>query len=144
MTATAFWLIQGPGWLLFAYLAIAQGLAALNYDLGVRMGTQEPTSKITEVGAAFWWGLAAADLAFYMPLLGVALVGHWIGTGWATPAMAAALGVTVYWPLASLFTIMRARNAPGWSLPKEHQYWIVLPLIALWGAGALAWLCLAS
>lgn len=30
-----------------------------------------------------------------------------------------------------------ARGALGWSLPKEAQYWVVLPIIALWGVVGL-------
>lgn len=133
----AFWIIQGPGWVLFAYLVIAQCTAAFSYELGVRMGTQEPREQITEVGTAFWWGLALADLVFYTPLLGVGLIAHWAGSGLAGPLLGAALGTTVYWPIVSLATVWRARGAPGWSLPKEAQYWVVLPMIASWGLIAL-------
>jgi len=138
------WMILLPGGLLFAYLAVAQCLSAVSYDLGVRMGAQEPPEQITEVGAAFWWGLALADLAFYTPLLGAGLIGFWLQTGWADIVLAAALGVTVYWPLASLATVWRARGAAGWSLPKEGQYWVVLPVIAAWGAWGLWHLTAAS
>ena len=50
----SFYAVQVPGWLLLGYLAYAQGITALGYDLGVAMGTQEPSEMITEVGAAFW------------------------------------------------------------------------------------------
>ncbi len=129
----AFWIIQIPGWLLFIYLVIAQCTAAFSYKLGVRMGTQEPATQITAVGAALFWAFAFADLVFYTPLLGLGLVGHLLGSSWSTLVLGAALGVTVYWPIASLATVAAARNAPGWSLPKERQYWLVLPLITLWG-----------
>ena len=137
-----FWGIQVPGWALLLYLVVAQCLPAFNYDIGVRMGTQEPADRITEVGAAFWWGLAFADLIFYTPLLAVGLVGQIIVADWAPLVLAAALGVTVYWPIASLATVARARGAPGWDLPKEEQYWIVLPVIAAWGLAGLLGLIL--
>lgn len=138
-----FWIIQGPGWLLFAYLVVAQCLSAFCYRLGVRMGTQEPEAQVTRVGVAFWWAIALADLVFYTPLLGAGLAGHWLGAGWGTVALAGALGITVYWPVFCLAVVVRARGAPGWSLPKERQYWIVLPVIALWGAAGL-WLLAAG
>ena len=72
---TGFWLLQGPGWLLLLYLVYAQGIPALDYELGVAMGTQEPAAEITEVGAAFWWGFALGDLVIYMPLLAAGLAG---------------------------------------------------------------------
>ncbi|MCP4098688.1 MAG: hypothetical protein GY748_20870 [Planctomycetaceae bacterium] len=132
-----FWIIQGPGWALFTYLVVAQCVAAFSYDLGVRMGTQEPSNQVTQVGVALFWGFAFADLIFYTPLLGVGLVAHWIGTNWAVAALAAALGTTIYWPVTCLATIWKARGAEGWNLPKESQYWVVLPIIAGWATIAL-------
>lgn len=137
----AFWLVQGPGWLLVAYLAVAQGLSALRYEWGVRMGTQEPAERITRIGVAFFWAFAFADLV-YTPLLAIGLAGYWAGAGWAAPILAAALGITVYWPIVCLAAVAHARGTPGWTLPKERDYWIVLPIIALWGAVAL-WLVAA-
>ncbi|MCP3972600.1 MAG: hypothetical protein GY717_20210 [Rhodobacteraceae bacterium] len=133
----AFWAIQGPGWLLVAYLVVAQCLSAVSYGLGVRLGMQEPAGQITEVGVGFFWAFAFADLVFYTPILALGLVGHWLGSGWGVPVLAAALGTTVYWPIVCLAGVARTRGAPGWSLPKERDYWIVLPGIALWGAWGL-------
>lgn len=137
MAELVFWFVQAPGWLLFLYLLFAQCVSAFSYQLGVRMGTQEPAEQITEVGAAFWWALAFADLVFYTPILGLGLVAHALDLDWATLVLGAALGATIYWPIASLATVWKARGAPGWSLPKERQYWVVLPLIAGWGFVAL-------
>ena len=144
MDGFAFWFIQLPGWLLFVYLVIAQCTAAISYQLGVKMGTQEPAKQITEVGVAFWWGVAFADLVFYTPLLGLGLIGHWLEVGWAPPVLGAALGTTVYWPIVSLATVRSARGKPGWSLPKERQYWIVLPIFASWGLLGLILLGLSA
>lgn len=133
----AFWGLQGPGWLLFAYLVVAQGVPAFDYDTGVAMGTQEAAAAITEVGVAFWWGFAVGDLLVYIPLLALGLLGHLLGTAWGRVALAAALGITVYWPVVSLAAVVDARGAPGWTLAGEAAYWIVLPPIALWGAWGL-------
>ncbi len=138
MNSTAvFWSIQIPGWLLIAYLIVAQCMSAVSYSLGERMGTQEPARNITEVGVAFWWALAFADLVFYTPLLVTGLIGHWLGAMWGPIVLGAALGITVYWPVVCLATVRRARHAKGWSLPKERDYWIVLPVIAAWGVWGL-------
>ena len=130
----SFWFIQGPGWLLFAYLVYAQAIPAFDYDLGVSMGTQESADVITEVGTAFWYGFAFADLVFYIPLLGVALVGHWRITRWHRIVMAAALGITIYWPITALASVVVAAGAPGWHLVDLTAYWIVLPIIVIWAA----------
>ena len=51
--------------------------------------------------------------------------------------MAAALGITVYWPIVCLAALVDARGAPGWNIADEVPYLIVLPLIAAWGAWGL-------
>ena len=134
MSNIAFWVIQVPGWLLFAYLVVAQCTAAVSYALGVKMGTQEPAERITDVGVAFFKGYAGADLIFYVPLLGLGLFGHAVGASWSAILLGAALGITVYWPIACLWTVSAARGAKGWDLPKEEQYWMVLPIIGGWAA----------
>lgn len=141
-TNLLFWTLQLPGWVLFLYLVIAQCTSAVNYRLGVQMGTQEPSEQITQVGVAFWWAMAFGDLVFYTPILGLGLLGQLFCTSWATPVLSAALGITIYWPIVSLATVVKARNAPGWSLPKERDYWKVLPLISIWGCWGLMLICL--
>lgn len=128
--------LQIPGWLLFAYLVYAQAIPAFDYELGVRMGTQEPAAKITEVGTAFWYGFAFADLVFYIPLLGIGLLGHRQESRWWRPVLGAALGITIYWPIVALAAVVAARDAAGWSI-DETAYWIVLPLIAAWALWGL-------
>lgn len=132
-----FWALQGPGWLLLLYLVYAQGVTALGYELGVAMGTQEPASAITAVGTAFWYGFALGDLLVYIPLLAAGLIGHLGARPWGGVCMAAALGITVYWPLVCLAAVVSARGAPGWNLPAEAPYWVVLPPIAAWGLWGL-------
>ena len=144
MSDLTFWIIQAPGWLLLIYLGIAQCLPVFDYSIGVRMGTQEPLERITEVGSAFFWGIAFGDLVAYVPLLGAGLIGHWSSASWAVPVLAAALGITIYWPIFCLATVRRARGIEGWSLPKERDYWIVLPIIAGWAAVSLLLLTIAA
>ena len=56
--SVARWLLHVPGWLLLAYLIYAQAIPAFDYELGVRMGTQEPARSVTDIGVAY--GLVAA------------------------------------------------------------------------------------
>lgn len=132
-----FWLLQVPGWLLLFYLIYAQAIPAFSYETGVAMGTQEPSEQITEVGVAFWYGFAFADLVTYIPLLAAGLIGHYLGKMWGRVIICAALGITLYWPVVCLAAVIAARNAAGWNITDESPYWIVLPLIALWGAWGL-------
>jgi len=133
----SFWLLQGPGWLLLIYLIYAQAIPAFNYELGVTMGTQESADKITEVGTAFWYGFAFGDLLVYIPLLALGLVGHGLSKQWGQVIFGAALGITVYWPIVCLAAVVAARGATGWHIEDEAAYWVVLPLIAFWGAWGL-------
>lgn len=130
------YLVQLPGWLLLLYLVYAQGPAAFDYDLGVRMGTQEPAQSITEVGAAFWYGFAFADLVVYIPLLAAGLIGFRLGARWGRVLLAAALGITVYWPVVVLAAAVDARDAAGWTI-DDTAYWVVLPVIFIWALIAL-------
>lgn len=135
--SASFWFLQIPGWLLLAYLIYAQGITAFGYELGVQMGTQEPAERITEIGTAFWYGFALGDLLTYIPILLAGLIGHLYARTWGRVLFAAALGITFYWPIVCLVTVVDARNEPGWNITDETPYWIVLPLIALWGAWGL-------
>jgi hypothetical protein len=132
-----YWSVQIPGWLLLAYLVYAQAIPAFDYQLGVRMGTQEPADQISDVGVAFWYGFAFADLVLYIPLLAAGLIGLLRQAHWAVPVAAAAFGITIYWPIVCLAALVDARGAPGWNLGDETAYWIVLPIIAMWGIWAL-------
>ena len=130
------WSLQVPGWLLFVYLVYAQGIPAFDYELGVRMGTQESAQNITDVGAAFWYGFAFADLVIYIPMLAAGLVGHWLGRAWSRAILGAALGITIYWPVVVLAAAVDARDAAGWAI-DEADYWVVLPVIAFWALWGL-------
>ena len=128
-----FLLLQGPGWLLLFYLIYAQAIPAFDYEFGVAMGTQEPPEMISEVGTAFWYGFAFGDLVIYIPLLTMGLIGHLTGKKWSSCLLGAALGITAYWPVVCIASVVAARDATGWKLENEAPYWILLPLIMLWG-----------
>ena len=132
-----FWVLQGVGWLYLIYLIYAQAIPAFDYELGIALGTQEPSEKITEVGTAFWYGFAFGDLVTYIPLLMMGLIGYWLGKMWGRILLAAALGITVYWPIVCLAAIIAARDSAGWNLTDETSYWIILPIITLWGIWGL-------
>jgi hypothetical protein len=131
-----FWLVQIPGWLLVAYLTYAQAISAFDYELGVRMGTQESAAQITEVGAAFWYGFAFADLVVYIPLLVAGLLGHWGSRAWSKMVLGPALGITIYWPVVVLAAAVDARDATGWII-DEAPFWFVLPTIGVWALWCL-------
>lgn len=132
-----FWILQVSGWILLAFLIYGQGIAAFDYDLGVRMGTQDSAEVVTEVGVAFWRGFALADAAVYIPLLIIGLLGHYRQKTWGRLALAAGLGISIYWPVTCLAAVLYAQGAPGWSLGVNSAYAIVLPAISVWGLWGL-------
>jgi len=136
-----FYFLQISGWILAVYLIYAQGIAAFSYELGIRMGTQEPASQITEVGTAFWYGFALGDLLTYIPILLIGLIGHALNKHWGRIIFAAALGITVYWPIVCLVALVDAQDAAGWHMPSDLSIWTFLLLIAAYGVGGL-WLLL--
>ena len=130
-------ILHVPGWLLVFYLIYAQAIPAFDYELGVSMGTQESADIISDVGVAFWYGFAFGDLIIYIPLLVFGLLGHWFKKNWGNILLSASLGITVYWPIVCLAAVVSARDATGWNLESEVAYWIVLPLITVWGLWGL-------
>ena len=132
-----FWSIQGPGWLFLVYLILAQGITAIDYDLGVAMGTQESSETITEVGTAFWYGFAFGDLVFYIPIFALGLIGHLRDASWWRVVLGAGFGITVYWPVVCLAALVAARDAPGWEIASETPFWVALSAISIWGLWGL-------
>ena len=101
------------------------------------MGTQDSADVVTEVGVAFWKGFSFADMLFYIPLLGYALATYDDVTQKNKTHLAAALGITVYWPIVCLKAAISARGAPGWSL-DDRPFLILLPVIILWAASQMS------
>ena len=101
------------------------------------MGTQDSADVVTEVGVAFWKGFCFGDMLFYIPLLGYALATYDVVTQKSKTYLAAALGITVYWPIVCLKAAISARGAPGWSL-DDRPFLFLLPVINLWAAWQMA------
>ncbi len=108
-----FRLLEGLGWLLLIYLIYSQAIPAFNYDLGVEMGTHDPLARVTEVGVAFWKGFAIGDVISCIPLLAAGLVGHFLKSHGGRIALAAALDITIYWPIVALAAVVSAQDATG-------------------------------
>ncbi len=136
-----FWVLQGVGLFLCVMLLAGQTLSLVDYDLTVAMGLQEPAGQITEVGVAFNLGFAAGDTIVYLPLLVAGLAGLWLGRPWGAVALAAALGITAYWPVVGLFMLFFAEGAPGFAFPYLAAYvagLVPVAVFGLWGLWYLA------
>lgn len=138
--SAGFWVLEGGGVFLCVLVLAGQTMALIDYDLTVSWGLQEPASAVTAVGVALNKGFGAADTVVYLPLLIGGLVGLWFRKAWAVIAMAAALGITAYWPVVSLYTLYAAIGAPGFTFPSHTAYTMILvPIIVygLWGLTVL-------
>ena len=80
--------------------------------------------------------IVAQGLTAFSYELGVT-IGHLLGTGWRRVPLGAGLGITVYLPVVCLAALVDARDAEGWKLINELPYWMVLPLVSLWGLWGL-------
>ncbi|HEY4774519.1 MAG TPA: hypothetical protein VIH40_06835 [Xanthobacteraceae bacterium] len=135
-TSIGFWVLEGVGILLCVLLLAGQTVALIDYDLTVSLGLQEPASEITEIGVIFNKAFGAADTFLYLPLLVIGLVGFWFRRMWGTIALAAALGITAYWPIFSLYALYAAIGTPGFTFSRHTSYTFMLVPIsvyALWG-----------
>ena len=57
--------------------------------------------------------------------------------------LAAAAGITIYWPVVCLAAMVDARDAAGWDIASEAPYWTVCLIVCAWGLVAL-WALLAG
>jgi len=128
-----FWFLISIGILLVIMLLLGQVTAIFNYDLAVSIGMQESEEEVGKVGIAWAKGFAFGDAIFYIPILTAGIIGLLMRKPWGLFSMFAAMAVTVYWPIVSLYTIFIERTAITLTPDKYISYATVLPLIALYG-----------
>ena len=135
--------MQCPGWALLLYLVYSQAIAAINYEHGLLFAAWERSAALAESDIGVWYGFVLADLVVYVPLLAAGLSGIWLGAPWRRPVFGAALGITLYWPVAILATIVATRESNQSVLTSDPVYWVMLPLIVVWALWAM-WRTLIS
>ena len=134
-----FMFLQISSWIFLAYLFVAQVIPVFDYDIGIAMSTQESQEIVSPIGVAFYKGFIVSDTLAYAPLMAAGLLLHLAG-GYEEASrllLAAAYGITIYWPLDCLAAVEAASGY--WNLPKEAEgeYWMALPVIAAWGCVSL-------
>ena len=120
-----FWPLMIGGGILAAVFVAGQSVAVVDYERVVAWGLQEPVNDIGITGLAFNLGFAFADTLFYVPILIAGLWSLWHRKAWGLPVMAAALGVSVYWPLVCTAALIFGHGQPGFGYPAATAY---LPL----------------
>ncbi|RNL66761.1 hypothetical protein [Zhongshania marina] len=125
-------IVLGLGWPLCLLLLVAQAISAVNYDLGVAMGFQQPVESITEVGVASWRGFAIADTLVYLPLMALGLYGYQQKRRYGNIFLAVAAGISLYWPIVFGATLLLSRSAFGWSVDSELAVWVFGSIYTVW------------
>ena len=134
---TRFWfLIAVTSALTFLYL-LGQTMAFIYYDFTVMIGLQEPAEEVTEIGVAFNKGFGVGDTVVYLPLLIAGIIGMIRRKQWGLFSMAAALSITIYWPIVCLATLFFAKGSPGFNFSDYTSYSILLLIISLFGMWGL-------
>ncbi len=140
----AYWFLIIFALLLLLMLLIGQTGGLINYQMAVRLGLQESTDVITQFGVAMNRGFAAADTIIYVPLVVFAILGFLCKKRWGLICMAGVMGITAYWPLVCLLTLIFAHGTPGFSFDSYLAYSVVLGTISLLGVWGLAFLSVKS
>lgn len=135
-----FWILMIAGILMLAMLIVGQTMSFINYEFAVSIGLQESVDVFGEVGVAVNKGFGVGDTIIYLPLLVIGLVGLWVRKKWGIYAMAGAMGITAYWPMVSIFFLLFARGAPGFSFSNYTFYSILLSAFTLYGLWGLWYL----
>ena len=133
---SGFWFLVIIGIFLLAMLIIGQTMSFINYEFTVSTGLQEPVNIVGEMGVAMNKGFGAGDTIIYIPLLIIGLTGTWLKKPWGIFTMSAAMAITAYWPLVSLFILIFAEGTPGFNFTNYTPYTIILLSVeayGLWG-----------
>jgi hypothetical protein len=135
-----FWILVIIGFFFLAMLFLGQMMSFIDYEFTVSMGLQESSEVIGKMGVAVNKGFGAGDTIIYLPLLLTGLVGLLIRKKWGVYATAAAMGITAYWPMVSLFILLFARGTPGFHFTNYKTYAILLTVFTLYGLWGLGYL----
>lgn len=114
-------------------LIFGQTMAVIYYELAVTLGLQEPVDVVGKTLVAVNRGFGLGDTLIYLPLMLFALIGLWFRKKWGIIVMAAAFGITAYWPLVCLFILYYAKGTPGNSVTAYSLYTLILTAISAYG-----------
>ncbi|GFH45345.1 hypothetical protein CTEN210_01819 [Chaetoceros tenuissimus] len=123
--------LQTTSWMFVSVLFVGQVLPIIDYEIGVKMGTQEPVEQVGKTGVVFNKGFIFADSVFYVPLFLVGLFLYTYRSDLSKPCLAGAYAITVYWSLVCPTVLKEA----DYQLPpqKQDQWMTVLPIVSVWG-----------
>ncbi len=129
----AFWVMSA--FLVFAigFILLGQTGALLDYGFTVRLGLQESSASVGEYGVQVNRAFGLADTLVYLPVLIGALAGLVLRRPWALTALAAAAGLSLYWPVCSTGLLVFLRGVPDFHLVPNPIYWVIFALFILFG-----------
>lgn len=122
------------------FFLAGQTYSLIDYQQTIKWGLQESPAEVGDVGVSFLKGYAFADTIFYIPILILSVIGLQYQRKWGYYLMIAALAISVYWPIAVLYSIYEGREFMDLSVEKYTSFSIILPLIILYGIWGLWYL----
>ena len=128
-----FWILMIFGLLILAMLFAGQMMSIIDYEFTVSIGLQESADVIGDMGVATNKGFGVGDTFIYIPLMVMGLLGLWLRKPWGLLPMAAALGITAYWPVVNMLFLFYAKGIPGFHFTDFTSYTIILSIITLYG-----------
>jgi hypothetical protein len=98
-----------------ALMLVGQTMSVFNYDFTVRHGLQESSEQVGEFGVQVNRAFGAGDTIVYIPLLLASLVGLLLKKRWSWISTAAVAGVSAYWSVTIIFTLLFLQGTPGYN-----------------------------
>lgn len=117
-----------------------QTMAVFDYDLAVRLGLQESLGQVSEFGVQVNRAFGAGDTVVYVPLMLVSLVGLFLRKRWSLLTTAAVAGVSAYWSVTIIFTLLFLRGVPGYEYIPGLEIWLFVLAYAAFGFMGLLYL----
>ena len=137
---SGFWILMIFGVLILLMLIMGQTMSFINYEFAVSIGLQESEKAVGKMGVTVNKAFGVGDTMIYLPIMLAGLIGLWLKKTWGLFTMAAAMGITAYWPMVCLFVLIFSEGTPGFNFDDFTTYTIVLTSITIYGLWGLWYL----
>ena len=138
--STAFWIIVAVLTPSVVLMSMGQTVAVFDYDLAVQLGLQESLAQVSEFGVQVNRAFGAGDTFVYIPLMLISLVGLFLRKRWSLLTTAAVAGISTYWSVTTIFTLLFLRGVPGYTYVPGFDIWFFVCVYAILGIFGLFYL----
>jgi hypothetical protein len=138
----AFWIVVIILALSIILMLMGQTMAVFDYELAVHLGLQESVDQVSEFGVQINRAFGAGDTLVYVPLMLISLIGLFLRKRWSLLVTAAVAGVSAYWSITIIFTLLFLRGVPGYAYSSGLEIWLFVIAYAIIGVLGLFYLIL--